>query len=111
MLFIWKKSKAHLTTSFNYAFNWSNKATEAAIDLAIFLRIPFAVVPCCVFPSEFPNRTYGGKTVKSYNEFLSYLLCKNCKIRRGELSFVGSDTAKNVVLYMLLEDFEVQSVT
>ena len=26
------------------------------MDLAILLNIPFCVVPCCVFPSEFPQR-------------------------------------------------------
>jgi hypothetical protein len=34
-----------------------DQATDACIDLAKVLNIPFAVVPCCVFPSEFPHRT------------------------------------------------------
>ena len=85
---------------------FTTKATEEAINLAIYLRIPFAIVPCCVFPSEFPNRTHDGKVIKSYNDFLIYLSSKHSNIRRSELPFVGSDdTAKNVVLYMLKEDF------
>ena len=33
-----------------------DQATEPCIDLASVLGIPYCVVPCCVFPSEFPNR-------------------------------------------------------
>jgi hypothetical protein len=33
-----------------------DQATESCIDLAKILNIPFCIVPCCVFPSEFPNR-------------------------------------------------------
>ncbi|KAL3783456.1 hypothetical protein HJC23_008648 [Cyclotella cryptica] len=82
-----------------------DQATEAAIDLAILLRIPFAVVPCCVFPSEFANRYLNGKFVKSYDDFLKYLLTKHDKIRMSRLRFIESDTAKSIVLYMLKEDF------
>jgi hypothetical protein len=33
-----------------------DQATEPCIDLAKVLGIPYCVVPCCVFPAEFPNR-------------------------------------------------------
>ncbi len=33
-----------------------DQATEAIVDLALDQEIPFCVVPCCVFPKEFPNR-------------------------------------------------------
>eukprot|EP00537_Pseudo-nitzschia_pungens_P015593 CAMPEP_0172411456 /NCGR_PEP_ID=MMETSP1061-20121228/77401_1 /TAXON_ID=37318 /ORGANISM="Pseudo-nitzschia pungens, Strain cf. pungens" /LENGTH=435 /DNA_ID=CAMNT_0013147665 /DNA_START=91 /DNA_END=1398 /DNA_ORIENTATION=+ len=33
-----------------------DQATEPCIDLARVLDIPFCIVPCCVFPSEFPDR-------------------------------------------------------
>ena len=33
-----------------------DQATEPCIDLAMLLGVPFCVVPCCVFPSEFPDR-------------------------------------------------------
>ena len=33
--------------------------TEPAIDFAIRRRLAFAVVPCCVFPSLFPERRVG----------------------------------------------------
>lgn len=84
------------------------KATEATIDLAIHLHIPFAIVPCCVFPSEFPNRKYNGKIVKSYTDFIEYLLAKHKRIRTDRLDFIEdtAETGKSLVLYMLEEDFE-----
>ena len=33
-----------------------DQATEACVDLAQVLKVPVCIVPCCVFPSEFPNR-------------------------------------------------------
>jgi hypothetical protein len=33
-----------------------DQATDAVVDLALALRVPFAVVPCCTFPSQFPQR-------------------------------------------------------
>jgi len=58
----------------------------------------------CVFPSDFPERTFDGKRVKTHGEFLDYLCAKHHKIRREKLPFVETDTAKNVVLYMLEHD-------
>ena len=77
--------------------------------MAITLQIPFAIVPCCVFPSEFPNRKNGGEVVKSYHEFLQYLMNNHNKMRTYTLPFIGSDTGKNVVVYMLKEDFVVDN--
>jgi len=34
-----------------------DQATEACLDLADILQVPVCIVPCCVFPSEFPHRT------------------------------------------------------
>ena len=82
-----------------------DQATEAAIDLALWMQVPFAVVPCCVFPAEFPNRILDGKIVRSYNKFLDYLCRKHPRIRKKELPFIETDTAKNVVIYMTKEDF------
>ncbi|KAL9188325.1 hypothetical protein ACHAXT_006703 [Thalassiosira profunda] len=85
-----------------------DQATEATIDLALLLKVPFAVVPCCVFPKEFPGRTLNGQRVRAHNELVEYLCRKHDKIRTEKLPFVETDTAKNVVLYMLKEDFEMQ---
>lgn len=82
-----------------------DQATESTIDLALLLKIPFCVVPCCVFPSEFPERFHNGKRVRTHGEFLEYLCRKHDKIRKEKLPFVETDTAKNVVLYMMREDY------
>jgi hypothetical protein len=34
----------------------ADQATEACVDLAMRLGVPFAICPCCVFPLEFPDR-------------------------------------------------------
>ena len=83
-----------------------DQATEAAIDLALFLKIPWSVVPCCVFPREFPNRQINGSRVKNHSQLIEYLCTKHEKIRKETLSFVETATAKNVVLYMLSEDYD-----
>lgn len=51
-----------------------DQATEAAIDLAFLLGVPFAIVPCCVFPSQFPDRKLRcGRPVHRYADLLEYL--------------------------------------
>ena len=51
-----------------------DQATEACIDLALLLHVPYCVVPCCVFPSEFPHRKTPENTrVRCYDEFVEYL--------------------------------------
>ena len=43
--------------------------------MALKLRVPFAVVPCCVFPGLFPSRRLkSGTRVQSYNQFCDWLL-------------------------------------
>ncbi len=36
------------------------QATEPIVDAALAACVPFAVVPCCVFPSLFPDRSHQG---------------------------------------------------
>jgi hypothetical protein len=62
--------------------------------------------PCCVFPSEFPDRTLGGKRVRIYDELVEYLRAKHVRIRTTTLPFVATEFARKLVLYMLNEDFE-----
>ena len=57
-----------------------------------------------MFPSEFPERTLYGKRVQKHGELIEYLCAKHCKIRKTQLPFVATDTAKNVALYLLKED-------
>jgi hypothetical protein len=59
-----------------------DQATEAIVDTALRLNVPFAVLPCCVMPSLFPNRRKKGRNgkvgdpVRSYSRFCEYLLDK-----------------------------------
>lgn len=76
-----------------------DQATEPCIDLARVLGIPYCVVPCCVFPTEFPdrrvrqvaepqNKNHANDTsidaedqetmvpVRNYQQFLDYLKAK-----------------------------------
>ena len=65
----------------------------------------FFAQPCCVFPSEFPERTLGGKRVRIYDELVEYLRTKHDRIRMTTLPFVATEFARKLVLYMLKEDF------
>ena len=107
-----------------------DQATEPCIDLARILGIPYCVVPCCVFPSEFPNRRVREEKndgdddneeqqmvpVRTYQQFLDYLKTKAAapismglqqlgirpsKIHTSHLDFPFTETAKNIVLYSL----------
>lgn len=108
-----------------------DQATEPCIDLARVLDIPYCVVPCCVFPSEFPDRrvfqaatpkdTEDTKTeetmvpVRTYQQFLDYLRAKASaplpeiafedehqrQMQTAYLDFPFTETAKNIVLYTL----------
>ena len=66
------------------------------MDTALRLGISFAVVPCCVFANQFPDRkTRDGELVKTYEDFITYLQEKDCSIKCASLPFMG----RNTVLY------------
>lgn len=78
-----------------------DQATEAIVDIALEHKIPFAVVPCCVFQTVFPLRRLvwpNGHSmgVKKYACFIKYLLQKDSRIKTAQLGFEG----RNTVLYM-----------
>ena len=74
-----------------------DQPTEDILDVALQLQKPLAIVPCCVFPCLFPQRTLPcGSSVQSYDQFLEYLLAKDPRLRRCELPFEG----RNVVIYL-----------
>ena len=77
-----------------------DQATDYAIELARVLRVPFAVVPCCVFPSEFPcRRLADGSKVKCYTDLIKYLQEQHeGKLERLNFHFSGG-TAKDLVFY------------
>ena len=64
-----------------------DEATEEIVDMALHLKKPFAVVPCCVFPKS------GEKM--SCEKWHEYLKSKSPHIREKYLNFVG----RNQVLY------------
>ena len=75
-----------------------DQATEPLVDLAIRHRKPFAVVPCCVFAHENPDRrlkSSSGEAPTSYEDFCKYLMEKDDNITSERLNFKG----RNLVLY------------
>ena len=76
----------------------SDQATESIVDAALELNKSFAVVPCCVFPTMFPDRlTEEGGTVTTQKEFVDYLLRKDKDIKVTFLPFKG----RNAVVYKI----------
>ena len=78
-----------------------DQATDYAIELAEALGVPYAVVPCCVFPSEFPDRRLAdGSKVKYYADLTKYLQEQHpeSKIERLDFHFSGG-TAKDLVFF------------
>jgi len=73
-----------------------DQATEAIVDCALRWNKPFALVPCCVYPSLFPDRRRStGQGVVSYGAFIKYLREKHPDIQSTRLPFKG----RNRVLY------------
>jgi hypothetical protein len=81
-----------------------DQATDFCVELAKELQVPFCIVPCCVFPSEFPHRRLeDGTRVRTHEQLLCYLKAKAPNARVYELQFHETATAKNVALYTLPE--------
>jgi len=55
-----------------------DEATEPIVDYALAKGLPFAILPCCVFPKDNPHRRHPetGKAVNSYEDYLTYLQAK-----------------------------------
>mmetsp|Transcript_24304 Transcript_24304/g.53191 ORF Transcript_24304/g.53191 Transcript_24304/m.53191 type:complete len:373 (+) Transcript_24304:144-1262(+) len=79
-------------------------ATEAIVDAALKYNKPFVVVPCCVFPNFFPMRRIliddsGDGTspklvsVRTHEQFCTYLLRKDPRFVMEELPFEGRNVA------------------
>jgi hypothetical protein len=69
-----------------------DQPTEAIIDVALALNKPFAVVPCCVFPSLFKDRrNAAGRHVVGYVGLVRYLKAKDPRIESVRLGFQGRD--------------------
>jgi hypothetical protein len=76
-----------------------DQATDAIVDVALALRKPFALLPCCVYAQQHPHRRRpsDGEPVRSHADLLSYLAAKDTAIQQATLGFYG----RNVVLFWL----------
>jgi len=73
-----------------------DQATDAIVDIGLALQIPWAVVPCCVFPNLFTRRKLAdGRTVRNYDDLCDYIRQKDPNIHESILPCRG----RNVVLY------------
>ena len=73
-----------------------DEATGDVVQIATEKRIPFVVVPCCVFCRLFPHRRCkSNQMVSTYGDLLEYLIEKDSSIRQSELPFEG----KNKVIW------------
>ena len=78
-----------------------DEATGEIVEQAVKHRIPFVVVPCCVFARLFPERTTNdGRPVSSYEDLLDFLQEKDPSIQRTQLSFGG----KNIALWSVFPE-------
>lgn len=73
-------------------------ATEAIVDCALQYSKPFVVVPCCVFPRLFSQRTLiqpdGSQVpVRTHEQFCQYLLLKDSRLTLTVLPFEGRNIA------------------
>ncbi|KAI1320300.1 hypothetical protein EDD11_001515 [Mortierella claussenii] len=74
-----------------------DQATEPIVDMALMHNKPFAVVPCCVFAHENPQRRLSdGGEVSTTLDFIQYLVEKDTgRIGKEFLAFDGM----NIVVY------------
>lgn len=72
-----------------------DEATDVIVDMALKRRIPFVVVPCCVFSRFFTYRRKMGTDlpVTTYEDLLDYLCSKDDSIQRTTLPFTGLNVA------------------
>ena len=68
-----------------------DEATGLIVEHAVKYKIPFVVVPCCVFSRIFSSRQVNGKLVETYDELLEYLMNKDPSIEIEELQFGGAN--------------------
>lgn len=92
-----------------------DQATDFCFRLARVLQVPVCVVPCCVFPSEFPLRrlyiydrddvdscgvVVEERPVEKYDDLMQYLLQENPNVRTTTLAFPGGTaTSRRIALY------------
>lgn len=72
-----------------------DEATGAIVDVAVRKRVPFVVVPCCVFSRLFPDRHVPGSSdpVSTYEDLVDFLMAKDLAIQKTVLPFEGANVA------------------
>ena len=79
-----------------------DEATGDIVDFAVKHRLPFVIVPCCVFSRLFPMRFKPLKNgddankrelVSTYDDLIEYLVNKHDSIRISKLNFDGANLA------------------
>eukprot|EP00038_Savillea_parva_P015572 m.14343 g.14343 ORF g.14343 m.14343 type:complete len:623 (+) comp3144_c0_seq2:72-1940(+) len=70
-----------------------DEATDAIVDTAVAHRLPFAVVPCCVYSRLFPDRRVRGDPVSTWSQLCEYLLNKHPAVQATRLPFPGQNLA------------------
>ncbi len=80
-----------------------DQPTGAIVEVALAHEKPFAVVPCCVFSSQFPERTLAGKLVRQTEELVEWL-CHQVRAtgRRPQVATLPM-RGRNVVVFSTLE--------
>jgi hypothetical protein len=76
-------------------------ATEAIVDIALYYRKPFIVVPCCVFPNLFKERKVPSNIdgdeifvpVRNHEQLCHYLVRKDSHFTIETLPFEGRNIA------------------
>jgi len=77
-----------------------DQCTEDILDVALQHNKSVAIVPCCVFPDLFSKRRVDGAPVRTYEQFLQYLLKKDDRLQQTRLPFEG----KNECIYLKVVD-------
>lgn len=74
-----------------------DQATGAVVELAGEFNKPFAVVPCCTFADDFPERKLAnGSSVRTYDDLVAWLRAQSSGTKAGYLGFQG----KNLVVFV-----------
>eukprot|EP00929_Paragymnodinium_shiwhaense_P087462 TRINITY_DN47637_c0_g2_i1.p1 TRINITY_DN47637_c0_g2~~TRINITY_DN47637_c0_g2_i1.p1 ORF type:complete len:493 (-),score=100.33 TRINITY_DN47637_c0_g2_i1:153-1577(-) len=72
-----------------------DQATGGVVDLALAYGKPFAVVPCCTFADDFPERQLDDRPVRTYDDLVEWLKLRDRDVKVDFLSFMG----KNLVVF------------
>mmetsp|Transcript_25206 Transcript_25206/g.50145 ORF Transcript_25206/g.50145 Transcript_25206/m.50145 type:complete len:420 (+) Transcript_25206:86-1345(+) len=75
-----------------------DRATGAIVETAVAARKPFAVVPCCVFAADFPDRFVpggSGRVVHTVRDLIEWIQMKHPNVRTARLNVKG----RNRVVY------------